>query len=211
VIVIGKLESENIDWVYHKFPDWQHAVYTIDSPSSGRLHTLMDKGHEAMPYLTYIIEHYDRMPAIVVFLNSQPAEFPKQAEREGYEFDTVEKLRKINLDFVHEIGYANLRCVENPGCPAQQKPFQDPREGHVIPEKALLDAWRELFNTSRVPDEIRAPCCSQFAVSRKQILKRPMSDYRKYLDWLMRTPLDDDTSKAVFEYLWHVIFGMEPV
>jgi len=31
------------------------------------------------------------------------------------------------------------------------------------------------------------------------------------LKWLLDTPLNDFTSGRVFEYLWHVIFGREPV
>lgn len=209
--MIGKLEDENVDWVYHKLPEWQHAVYTIDSPSSGRLHTMINKGHEAMPFLTYVVEHYDKLPSIVVFLRSQRAEFTPTKYNQGYDFDIVHMVRTMNLDFVQQTGFASFRCGENPACPTVEKPFKDPREGHQFPEKAMPDAFRELFNATTVPDKIRAPCCSQFAVSKEQIRKRDISEYQNYIDWLIRTPLDDDTTGAIFEYLWHVIFGMEPV
>ena len=54
-------------------------------------------------------------------------------------------------------------------------------------------------------------CCSQFAVSKEQVLKRPKSDYETYLKWLMDTEEDDGVSGRVFEYLWHIIFGKEAV
>jgi len=75
----------------------------------------------------------------------------------------------------------------------------------------MPDAWRALFGNDHVPTVIATPCCAQFAVSREQVLKRSKEEYERFLKWLLDTPLDDFTSGRVFEYLWHVIFGKEPV
>lgn len=71
----------------------------------------------------------------------------------------------------------------------------------------MPDAWRALFNNSNIPEVIAAPCCSQFAVSREQVWRRPVGDYKWFQRWLMETELSDDVSGRVMEYLWHVIFG----
>ncbi|KAL2164330.1 hypothetical protein VTH06DRAFT_3546 [Thermothelomyces fergusii] len=34
-------------------------------------------------------------------------------------------------------------------------------------------------------------------------LSRPRDDYVRWRDWLLETPLADDLSGRVFEYLWH--------
>jgi hypothetical protein len=75
----------------------------------------------------------------------------------------------------------------------------------------MPDAWRSLFGNDQVPTVIASPCCAQFAVSGERVLKRGREEYEGYLKWLLETPLDDFTSGRVFEYLWHVIFGMEAV
>jgi hypothetical protein len=75
----------------------------------------------------------------------------------------------------------------------------------------MPDASLQLFNNTDVPKKIGAACCGQFAVSREQVLKKPLSDYRHYLDWLINTALNDDTSGRVLEHLWHIIFGRDPV
>lgn len=97
----------------------------------------------------------------------------------------------------------NLRCVLDPGCKSSQT--RDHR--HVKPEY-----WRQLFgNETAFPNQIGAACCAQFAVSRDSVRKRPLKEYVHFRDWVMKTELDDETSGRVFEYLWHVIFGKEPV
>lgn len=62
-----------------------------------------------------------------------------------------------------------------------------------------------------VPQVIATQCCAQFAVSRYQVLKRDRVEYMRFATWLMDTSYNDFTSGRVFEYLWHVIFGREPV
>jgi Protein of unknown function (DUF3431) len=54
---------------------------------------------------------------------------------------------------------------------------------------------------------IACACCAQFAVSRDQVLKRPLEDYVKIRQWVIDTERDDANSGRVMEYLWHVIFG----
>ena len=56
---------------------------------------------------------------------------------------------------------------------------------------------------------IASACCAQFAVSREQVLKRPIEDYMKIRQWVIDTERDDASSGRVMEYLWHVIFGKD--
>ena len=179
---------------------WQHAIYTVDDPTAA-LHTPSNKGHEAMAYLTYIIEHYASLPSILAFIHPHRGGYLSYWHAwhtDSAAFDNVASLRSLRLDYVQRNGYANLRCTAHPGC----VPARD--NTHVTP-----DVWRELFNATAMPDRIAVACCAQFAVSRAQVLARPLSDYLAFRRWLLDTGLDDAKSGRVMEYLWHVIFGRD--
>jgi hypothetical protein len=117
VVVIGRLGNEDTSWVGENLPDWQHAVYVVDDPNSPGLHTSMNKGREAMPYLTYLVEHYHNLPATIVFLHAHRSGYPVAWHNEGEDHDAVRMVRSLNTDFIQRSGYANLRCVHIPGCP----------------------------------------------------------------------------------------------
>ena len=67
------------------------------------------------------------------------------------------------------------------------------------------------MRNENVPQVVGVACCSQFAVSRNQVLRRPKTDYQHFLKWLMDTDLNDDISGRIFEYMWHIIFGKNAV
>jgi len=153
-------------------------------------------------YLTYIIDNYEQLPSIVVFLHSH-----KNGWRKAWHTDTpghsnVNSLDLLNLDFVRKAGYVNLRCNWGPGCQ-----LRDRHNAHVTPEH-----WHSIFgNNTTMPEQIAAACCAQFAVSREQVLARRKDEYEHYRNWLLDTPFPDQTSGRVMEYLWHIIFGKQSV
>ena len=120
---------------------------------------------------------------------------------------TLSILSKI--PYVHENGYANLRCNQNPGCIME----------HWKNKFVTPDIWQKIFNGTSTykggnhdaPPYIAAACCAQFAVSRTRVLERPLSDYEHFRQWLFDTDLTDIYSGRAFEYLWHVIFGMQAI
>ncbi|KAK7732784.1 hypothetical protein SLS57_000727 [Botryosphaeria dothidea] len=119
-------------------------------------------------------------------------------------------LKALQTDYVQRVGFASLRCTLGPGCPAEVQPFREDTPFNRLYERSMAGVW-ELFFDTPCPEVIAAPCCAQFAVSRDQIMMRPLEDYVLYRQWLMETDLDDDNSGRIFEYLWHIIFGREPV
>ena len=119
-------------------------------------------------------------------------------------------MRLLNLDYVQMQKYVNLRCRTNVGCADPVQPFRDPPaldEDRI--EHHMAEAWLFMFGDIPVPEKISTPCCAQFAVSKQQILTRSKEEYERYLTWLVETPLSDDMSGRIFEYLWHIIFGAE--
>ncbi|KAL5357602.1 hypothetical protein BJX96DRAFT_144842 [Aspergillus floccosus] len=209
VIVIAKLSSEDTSWVSNDLAEWRNVIYTVDDTNAPR-HTPKNKGRESLVYLQYIVEHYHDLPATIVFVHSHKDGWPAAWHTDTLDYSNVQSIRSLQTDFVQRNGYANLRCQETPGCPDEIRPFRDPRPGKAT-EKAYAQAWEELFNNTDVPEVIGVPCCSQFAVSRDQVLKRPLDDYERYYNWVLTNKLSDDVTAHIMEYTWHIIFGMDPV
>jgi hypothetical protein len=209
---MGRLSSEDTSWVADELTDWRNAIYTVDDKNA-EFHTKTNKGREANAYLTYLVTNYDSLPSVIVFLHSHRNGWPGGWHTDAPNYDNAVAVRRLNTDFIRSHGYANLRCNHNPGCPEEIRPLRnvtedDPRSKT---ELAFPAAWLELFGNNEVPEVIATPCCAQFAVSKEQVLQRPLDDYKRYLQWVEQTPLEDATAGRVFEYLWHIIFGQPAV
>ena len=212
---------------------WQRAIYNVElsHPEGESLAVPKNKGHEAMAYLTYIIDHYDSLPGILLFLHAHRDGYYAAWHTDAPLHDNVLATRALRLSFVEEQGYVNLRCNPHPGC------INGPKSGSEL--TLTPEIWNGFFsNTSTPPNwmalqvqshepipkdstrfdynirhlvdklpEIKVACCAQFAVSRDTVLQRSRNDYIAFRQWLLNTDLPDEESGRVFEYLWHVIFG----
>ncbi|KAI9035050.1 DUF3431 domain-containing protein [Aspergillus affinis] len=234
VIVMAKLEEEPTEWVEAELPDWKRAIYVVNpsratAANEHKLKTPLNKGHEAMAYLSYLIDYYDRLPSIIAFLHAHRGGFFMAWHVDAPLHDNVVAMRSLQLDFVRQNGYVNLRCNWNPGCKAAHRinrhvtdtVWQEVFEGTSTPplnatisaglaENGAMDAARSQRYLPK-PKEIGAACCAQFAVSREQVLQRPREDYVKFRQWIIDTDRDDASSGRIMEFLWHVIFGKESV
>ncbi|KAF5857368.1 hypothetical protein ETB97_005902 [Aspergillus alliaceus] len=210
VIVVGKTKDDDTDWVVNELTNWLHAIYAVDDPEAP-LHVTKNKGNEANVYLQYIIDNYDDLPSTIVFLHSHRDGYPRAWHTEFSDHSNVRAVRMLKTDFVQRNGYANLRCNHNPGCPDEIRPFRAEKSEDHLPEQVFPEVWETFFNNTNVPEIIATPCCAQFAVSRAQVLQRPLSSYIRYHQWLMDTELPSNVSGRVMEYMWHIIFGQDPV
>ncbi|OJI86047.1 hypothetical protein ASPTUDRAFT_165090 [Aspergillus tubingensis CBS 134.48] len=222
VIVAAKLQDEQTEWIEQELPDWQRAIYIVNpSPEvaadSRQLTTPLNKGHESMAYLTYLIDNYERLPSTIAFIHSHRSGFLQAWHVDAPLHDNAWSMRALQLDFVQQNGYVNLRCNLNPGCGAiyhhvTRDIFTEIFEGTSTPPLNGTDlALGSDKRAMQIPDTVAAACCAQFAVSREQVLQRPREDYVKIRQWIIDTPLDDAHSGRVMEYLWHIIFGKESV
>ena len=162
-----------------------------------------------MAYLTYIIDNYARLPAVIAFLHPHRDGFLSSWHTDTPLHSNVDAMHGLNLSYIVDKGYANLRCKRSPGCLEK-----DIHNAHVTPDvymNLFKDTSTEVHNAASMPKEIGAACCAQFAVSKQNVLKRPLGDYEKFRQWLLDTELSDWKSGRVFEFLWHIIFGMNAV
>jgi hypothetical protein len=210
-VILARVQGDDTEWVLSELPDWQKAIYYMDDHTKGNLHPPANKGREAMAYLTFLIDHYHWLPSTMVFIHPHLAGWPQAWHTDNENYNNLESIRSLRLDYVRDHGYVNMRCIHAPGCFDEIQVYRnDPAR---TAEVAMLDAWPYMFggNRSEIPEVIAQPCCSQFAVSKKQVLKRPKSDYVRYRQWLLESSLSDDATGRVFEYLWHVIFGRDDI
>ncbi|KAL2156282.1 hypothetical protein VTH82DRAFT_1027 [Thermothelomyces myriococcoides] len=209
-VVVASISTEDTKWVHRFLPGWARSVYIVDDPSA-KLTVPENKGREAMVYLSHIIDNYDTLAETTIFIHASRFAW----HNDNPDYDVLPMLRNLKLDYVQASGYVNLRCVQVLGCPVEIRPHADEasawersigaaRSGRPLTTKEIYkQAFLELMPGMPVPDKIGVSCCSQFAVSRDAILSRPRDDYVRWRDWLLETPLADDLSGRVFEYLWH--------
>lgn len=181
-----------------------------------------------MAYLTYIIDHYhSSIPSVVAFLHAHKDGFLRAWHVDTPLHDNVYTMRHLQLDYVKEQGFVNLRCNLNPGCKKTTG-----ANAHID-----TNIWHEIFGHTSTPIfsgepgsagaikgspssqsdrvleplqlHVQAPCCAQFAVSSEVIYRRPLDDYIIFRQWLIDTELDNAKSGRVLEFLWHIIFGRE--
>jgi hypothetical protein len=206
-IVVTRTKGEDTSWIGEELPDWDHAIYVADDPTAP-LHPPKNKGHEVMIYLTYIIDHYDKLPDVAVFMHSHQFAWHNDNLFAG---NAADLLRRLNLNRVIREGYMNTRCGFGPGCPAWMHPGAVEEDESKQEEIMLARAWGELFPDQPIPSVLSQPCCAQFALSRDRIQSIPRARFVFYRDWLLSTDLSDYIAGRIWEYLWQFIFTGEPV
>jgi hypothetical protein len=209
-LVVASLKDDDTTWLQRRLPDWDVARYIVDDPQA-KLTVPVNKGREAMVYLTYIIENYDRLADINVFIHA----LQYQWHNDDPNKDGATVISRLQLPFIHQHGYVNMRCAWTLGCPGEVRVTSPTtkREDPNNPDTAshFAQAFRELFPLraaqNDIPTVVGASCCAQFAVSKAKLRETSRSEYERIRDWLRDTPLPDNISGRIMEYSWHIFFG----
>ncbi|PGG95887.1 hypothetical protein AJ79_09824 [Helicocarpus griseus UAMH5409] len=201
-LIVPRLKKEDAGWMTAELKNIEQFVYVVDDPAAP-LHPPVNKGHEVMVYLTYLIDHYDNLPDIMIFMHSHRVSWHNE---EPLAWDAVGSINRLSSERVTREGYMNMRCNWGPGCPDWMHPGKMEEDAGKQEETMLAKSWSQLFPRVEIPEVLAQPCCAQFAISRERALALPKSRYIFYRDWLLRTELSDYISGRVWEYLWHVVF-----
>ena len=89
---------------------------------------------------SYIIDNYDALPDNILFIH--PNRY--QWHNDDPDYDGLPMLRRLQLPFLEEQGYVNIRCAWSLGCPAEIKPLAEEGE-HREAVHALLNGQRVLL------------------------------------------------------------------
>lgn len=201
MLITGGLQEHEPDWTALLPPNMDVTYYPVLNASSG----YVNKGHEAMFYLRYIVDHYDTLPAHMIFVHDH--------HRAWHNSDTTDRsivhlLSDLRWSFVEEQGFVNLRCQTKPNCPSILPLHSFIRAGKM--ESFFQEAWKILFQDDFGPlEQIAATCCAQFAVTREAVQLRPRAFYANIINWLEQSSGTDWQLGRVLEYTWHIIFGRE--
>lgn len=158
-------------------------------------------------YLTYMIDHYDDLPDTVVFIHAHRHAWHNN---DIMMQDGLAMLRRLNHDRVARLGYMNVRCHHEPGCPDwihMDRPggdFDFVRKPEEIYWRRSI--WEDIHPGAAIPTSLSGVCCAQFALSRDRIREVPIERLLHYRKWLLNTGLSDAYSGRIFEYIWHYIF-----
>ena len=204
-LILPRTSVEDVMWIGESFggdPNFKQAVYTVDDVNS-KLQTPANKGHEVMVYLSYIIDHYDNLSDVNIFMHSHRFGWHNN---ELLDNDAVQMMSRLSSERVQREGFMNMRCHWSPGCPDWMHPGTVDEDINKQEEIQLPKSWSELFPFDPVPQVLAQPCCGQFAISRDRIRSLPLVKYVFYRDWLLRTSLSDYLSGRVWEYMWQFVF-----
>lgn len=204
-LVIPRMSSEDIGWIKENFEGNEFiksAIYTVDDVEA-ELHPPQNKGHEVMVYLSYIIDHYNNLTDVNIFMHSHRFAWHNN---ELLDSDAVQMVSRLSAERVQREGFMNMRCSWDPGCPSWIHPGTVEEDVNKQEETMLAKSWSELFPLDPIPNVLAQPCCAQFAISRDRIRSLPLARYVFYRDWLLRTSLSDYISGRVWEYVWQFVF-----
>ncbi|KAI5292388.1 hypothetical protein KEM52_006394 [Ascosphaera acerosa] len=201
-LVVAATKTEDTSWIAKALPDLDTAVYVVDD-GNATLRTPRNKGREAMVYLTYLLDNYDRLADITIFMHSHRYAWHNA---ELLDFDASQLLARLRSEKVIHDGYVNLRCIWAPGCPDWIRPGEKKLKEDKPEQAVFAKAWAQLFPSEPVPSVLSQPCCSQFALSRARARAIPRERLGYIRNWLLSTDLDDALSGRVLEYTWQALF-----
>ncbi|CAD6456387.1 5dd72dd2-5e97-4f65-977b-23592e0fb39b-CDS [Sclerotinia trifoliorum] len=210
MLVIASTSEEDVSWVMENFENdtsIQSTIYRADDPQA-EYHPPKNKGHEVMIYLSYIIENYNNLSDVSIFMHSHQTTWHNN---ELLDLDSAQMISRLSSERVIREGYMNLRCHWHPGCPDWMHPGIVEEDDNKQEQTIMARAWLELFPLEPVPDVLAQPCCAQFAVSKERIQTLPLARYIFYRDWLLRTELSDYISGRVWEYIWQFVFSGQTI
>ena len=232
-LIVSRVASDgDASWISTLGEKYHLCIYDVDGStggSSSQLRVPANRGHEAMAYLTFLIDNYDNIPVEgAVFVHGSRFAW----HNDSPQYDNAELLAALNTSSaLASSGYHNLRCDWSAStCPADSVPqgsFEtgltaklEPFNARVVSDAAMPRALASIFGGSDSAasnlllgrgDAVKAQCCAQFVVARANIWQHSRDEYAALRQWLLddskdSAPRDDRISGRILSYLWHILF-----
>lgn len=211
-LIVSRVESDgSAAWLEKLADKYTLCIYDVDnagaddsakSSSSAYLQVPANRGHEAMAYLTFLIDNYDNFPSKgAVFVHGSRWAWHNDAP----DYDNAALLRDLDIPAaLAPSGYHNLRCDWSAGTCPSNVPAQGslemrlqsavaPWSARAASDMALpralgslfggVDGWRDAMLGRN--DAVRAQCCAQFVVSRERVWQHTQAEYIALRQWLL--------------------------
>ena len=188
MIVVARYR-EDVSWLPIYLGDIPFIVYSKEEPASP-FNVAPNLGQEVLPYLKFIVDHYDRLPKYTAFIHAHRNAWHNNQ-------DMAELLRNL---YWGKYQYTPLNADQWHTLVPQSLDYAHIRQ-----------AWPKIFQQELgdIPPQFTNHCCGQFVVSRERILAHPKQFYQKCFDWTASGDMETYYSSRVFEHTWSYIFGDE--
>ena len=214
--------SESLEWLYNGWgAEYTHTVYDksrgeadfsagfvqMAEPGDGSVYHMTNFGDEAAAYLRFIIDHYDDLPKITVFVHGKPLQHnPRLATWIGC-LKPQTWFTYLTQNFIDD------RCIVDKGNASLVPKF----DSGAFADFWVSFPWAEL-GWAELPRCLSFYCCAEFALSRAAIRSKPLSFYKRIWSHTINFITDENLSRkykgwglkqigGVFEHIWHVMFG----
>lgn len=210
-LVVASQVKDDISWTSSlSLPyDLRTIRYVSDSLTAEFHPPVMNIGREALMYFTYIYEFYDHLPDFSIFIHAEENPWHAQpTHRRSMSF----ALSLLDLSQVQKRGYFNLKTTGEILCKSEPINTTDTSRDHlhkIKEEPFMAEAFRDLFGPDiPVPASMAGPCCSQFALTKATIHRRPRDEYKRYMDWMVSKSAQwgDYITGRVWEHLFPYLF-----
>jgi len=235
-LVVARVDAEDRTWLKALAALYHLCVYTADvkDVTSTALQVPANRGHEAMAYLTFLIDNYEYLPAAgAVFVHGSRWAW----HNDDPDYDNAALLTALNISAaLAPSGYHNLRCDWSAStCSPSEAPAQgsletlarsvlEPWNIRAASDRALGGAFASLFGGDGLnanpgsaslllgrTDAVRSQCCAQFVVSRERMRQHSRAEYIALRQWLLdegsrAAPPDDRIAGRILSYVWHILF-----
>ncbi|KIM99708.1 hypothetical protein OIDMADRAFT_42731 [Oidiodendron maius Zn] len=216
-LVVSRVAADgDLTWL-NALADLYHLyLYTADVPpdtKSKLLQVPANRGHEAMGYLTFLIDNYENIPKSgVVFVHGSWLAW----HNDEPSYDNAALLVMLNVPAaLAPWGYHNLRCDLECQHTSLMSILQ-PWDARVASDNALSGALAVLFG-----GDDSTETSGQLQLGRTEVLRSQCEEFAALRHWLLdgivhgsshknAAPPDDAVAGRILSYIWHILFLKEP-
>lgn len=191
VFIVLAHYNESLYWVNNL-----KYKYTVISKAGIPSEQPPNRGNEASSYLEYIINNYDNLDDITVFIHAH--------RNHWHHLGNIDE--KIN-NLVFNKSYYNINTNDTNNSLTELNNFSVELEKM----QQLHPQLGEILGIKIEPEKIVYRNSAQFYVKRENIHRHSKDVYVKLYDWLMTSSETTFYTARAFEYIWHIIFTGEHV
>ena len=218
-VILAGIKKDNLTILEQESglrPGDEQVVYVADDPSA-LYRVPMNKGNEAMVYLSFLIDRYDTLPDLMVFMHAGRSAWHNNIL---LHWDSARTICNLRRSYVRSQGFTNLLCDETYYCTHIHKATDSGYPSSVLTREAkpnsqeafeaqyaqFHEIWDAIFPGHPVPQRIGGASGAQFALTRETARKVPLTELKRLRQWIIDIDLDAKAAGAVFELLWPMIF-----
>jgi hypothetical protein len=240
VLVVARMPSDDLRWLGKVGKYSSYLLYT--EPDGNRTEERRDKRLREKPltrtggstrecgaYLTYIVDHYDSLPDVSVFVQGSPMNRKPSCNSTHGDWHSDWLIMNVLKNISHRPKKVEWCSLNTPYKEDWKANSTHPRGSWYVRKwRSELALEREKdpgrFSTlsaalpELIPEEgVQCFCCAQFAASRERLRARSLALYKELLDFVMEDTqgaAQADTLGnhanfrcALMERAWHTLLG----